>query len=122
MYEAGGELVDVARLVGHRDQGVVGGGEFLGVRRDHLDSDVTTFLGRSCRDLGDFERHERRAAGGVDLLVATAPGDGILLPTPVYHPLVDMPASIGRRLVTCPLTAEGRLDLAAAIAMGARVP
>jgi cystathionine beta-lyase len=51
------------------------------------------------------------------LLVATRPGDGILLPTPVYHPLVDMPASIGRRLVTCPLTEEGRLD-PAAIAAG----
>ena len=47
------------------------------------------------------------------LLASTEPGDAILLPTPVYHPLVDMPASIGRRLVTCPLTEEGRLDLAA---------
>jgi len=47
------------------------------------------------------------------LLAATEPGDGILLPTPVYHPLVDMPASIGRRLVTCPLSEEGRLDLTA---------
>jgi cystathionine beta-lyase len=47
------------------------------------------------------------------LIAATEPGDAILLPTPVYHPLVDMPASIGRRLVTCPLTDEGRLDLAA---------
>ena len=55
------------------------------------------------------------------LLVATEPGDGILLPTPVYHPLVDMPASIGRRLVTCPLTEDGRLDLAA-IAAGLQDP
>ena len=55
------------------------------------------------------------------LLVATEPGDGILLPTPVYHPLVDMPASIGRRLVTCVLTDEGRLDLAA-IAAGLQDP
>ncbi len=47
------------------------------------------------------------------LLAATEPGDAILLPTPVYHPLVDMPSAIGRRLVTCPLTDEGRLDLAA---------
>ncbi|MFN8158691.1 MAG: aminotransferase class I/II-fold pyridoxal phosphate-dependent enzyme [Candidatus Nanopelagicales bacterium] len=47
------------------------------------------------------------------LLAVTEPGDAILLPTPVYHPLVDMPAAIGRRLVTCPLTDEGRLDLAA---------
>jgi cystathionine beta-lyase len=47
------------------------------------------------------------------LLAATAPGEGVLLPTPVYHPLVDMPGLIGRRLVTCPLTAPGRLDLAA---------
>ena len=55
------------------------------------------------------------------LLVATEPGDRILLPTPVYHPLVDMPASIGRRLVTCPLTEEGRLDLGA-IAAGLQDP
>ena len=47
------------------------------------------------------------------LLAVTEPADAILLPTPVYHPLVDMPAAIGRRLVTCPLTDEGRLDLAA---------
>lgn len=47
------------------------------------------------------------------LIAVTEPGDAILLPTPVYHPLVDMPAAIGRRLVTCPLTDEGRLDLAA---------
>ncbi len=55
------------------------------------------------------------------LLVATEPGDAILLPTPVYHPLVDMPGSIGRRLVTCPLTAEGRLDLTT-IAAGLQDP
>jgi len=55
------------------------------------------------------------------LLAATGPGDGILLPTPVYHPLVDMPASIGRRLVACPLTEEGRLDLGA-IAAGLQDP
>jgi cystathionine beta-lyase len=47
------------------------------------------------------------------LVAATEPGEAVLLPTPVYHPLVDMPASIGRRLVTCPLTDAGRLDLAA---------
>ena len=47
------------------------------------------------------------------LLAATAPGEGVLLPAPVYHPLVDMPGHIGRRLVTCPLTPHGRLDLAA---------
>ena len=45
------------------------------------------------------------------LLAATRPDDAVLLPTPVYHPLLDMPACIGRRLVPCPLTAEGRLDL-----------
>ena len=45
--------------------------------------------------------------------VVTAPGDAILLPAPVYHPLVDIPAAMGRRLVTCTLTTEGRLDLAA---------
>lgn len=55
------------------------------------------------------------------LLALTAPGDAVLLPTPVYHPLVDMPAAIGRRLVTCALTDEGRLDLAA-IEAGMREP
>jgi cysteine-S-conjugate beta-lyase len=45
------------------------------------------------------------------LLATTTPGDAVLLPTPVYHPLVDMPGEIGRRLVSCSLTAEGRLDL-----------
>lgn len=47
------------------------------------------------------------------LLAVTEPGEAVLVPTPVYHPLVDMPAAIGRRLVTCPLTPEGRLDPAA---------
>lgn len=36
----------------------------------------------------------------------TAPGDGVLVTTPVYPPFLNIPSSSGRRLVKCPLVIE----------------
>ncbi len=43
--------------------------------------------------------------------VVTAPGDAVLINTPVYPPFRSVVTGYGRRLVTSPLTGEGRLDL-----------
>ncbi len=57
------------------------------------------------------------------LAALSAPGDVVLVPSPVYPPLLDFTADMGRRVVPVPLTAEGRLDLDAidAAMVGARV-
>lgn len=41
----------------------------------------------------------------------SAPGDVVLVPSPVYPPLLDFTAAMGRRVVPVPLTPAGRLDL-----------
>ncbi len=43
--------------------------------------------------------------------VVTSPGEGVLINTPVYPPFRSVVTGYGRRLVTVPLTGEGRLDL-----------
>jgi cystathionine beta-lyase len=57
------------------------------------------------------------------LAALSAPGDAVLVPSPVYPPLLDFTAEMGRRVVPVPLTAAGRLDLDAigAAMVGARV-
>jgi len=45
--------------------------------------------------------------------LVTAPGDGVLLPSPVYPPLAFVPAERGRRVVPVAMTDAGRLDVAA---------
>jgi cystathionine beta-lyase len=45
------------------------------------------------------------------LEVTTSPGDGVLINTPVYPPFRSVVTGYGRRLVTVPLTEDGRLDL-----------
>ena len=47
------------------------------------------------------------------LAALSDPGDVVLVPSPVYPPLLDFTADMGRRVVPVPLTAEGRLDVAA---------
>lgn len=47
------------------------------------------------------------------VVAATAPGDTVVVPTPVYPPLLLLPAEAGRSVAQVPLTAEGRLDLEA---------
>lgn len=46
------------------------------------------------------------------LELVTEPGDGVLVPVPVYAPLHAFTALMGRRVVPSPLTDGGRLDLA----------
>lgn len=44
----------------------------------------------------------------------TAPGDGIVVPTPTYGPLIQLVENTGRRLIRCPMIASGKrfvLDL-----------
>jgi len=41
----------------------------------------------------------------------TQPGETVLVPAPVYMPLLFLPAEMGRRVQQVPMTAEGRLDL-----------
>jgi cystathionine beta-lyase len=57
------------------------------------------------------------------LAALSAPGDAVLVPSPVYPPLLDFTADMGRRVVPVPLTPAGRLDLDAidAAMAGARV-
>jgi cystathionine beta-lyase len=57
------------------------------------------------------------------LAALSSPGDVVLVPSPVYPPLLDFTAEMDRRVVPVPLTAEGRLDLDAigAAMDGARV-
>lgn len=61
--------------------------------------------------------------GVVEVLhLLTAPGDGVVICPPVYHPFFDVPDAIGRQVVPVPLV-DGALDLAgidAALADGAR--
>jgi cystathionine beta-lyase len=45
------------------------------------------------------------------LAALSAPGDVVLVPSPVYPPLLDFTAEMGRRVVPVPLTPAGRLDL-----------
>jgi cysteine-S-conjugate beta-lyase len=45
------------------------------------------------------------------LELVTEPGDGVLVPMPVYAPLHAFTALMGRRVVPSPLTDAGRLDL-----------
>ena len=45
------------------------------------------------------------------LELVTEPGDGVLVPVPIYAPLHAFTAQMGRRVVPTPLTPEGRLDL-----------
>ena len=45
------------------------------------------------------------------LELVTEPGDGVLVPVPVYAPLHAFTALMGRRVVPSRLTDEGRLDL-----------
>ena len=45
------------------------------------------------------------------LELVTEPGDGVLVPMPVYAPLHAFTALMGRRVVPSPLSAAGRLDL-----------
>jgi cystathionine beta-lyase len=45
------------------------------------------------------------------LELVTEPGDGVLVPMPVYAPLHAFTALMGRRVVPSPLTEAGRLDL-----------
>lgn len=47
------------------------------------------------------------------LKVVTEPGDTVVVTTPVYPPFFGFLKDIGRRVVTAPLGADGRLDLAA---------
>lgn len=47
------------------------------------------------------------------LAALSDPGDVVLVPSPVYPPLLDFTADMDRRVVPVPLTPEGRLDLAA---------
>lgn len=58
------------------------------------------------------------------VLAVTDPGDSVLIPTPIYPPLLSFTAEIGRRVASVPLTADHRLDLAglaeAAAKSGAR--
>jgi cysteine-S-conjugate beta-lyase len=52
----------------------------------------------------------------------TAPGDGVVVCPPVYHPFFDVPAEHDRVVVQVPLTGSGALDLSgidAALAAGA---
>lgn len=57
------------------------------------------------------------------LAALSSPGDVVLVPSPVYPPLLDFTAEMDRRVVPVPLTPEGRLDLDAigAAMDGARV-
>jgi len=45
------------------------------------------------------------------LKVVTEPGDTVVVSAPVYPPFYSFLRDIGRRVVSAPLTAEGRLDL-----------
>ena len=45
--------------------------------------------------------------------VATRAGETVVVPTPVYPPLLMLPAEAGREVAQVPCTPEGRLDLAA---------
>lgn len=45
------------------------------------------------------------------LSVTTAPGDGVMINTPVYPPFHSVVTGYGRRLITVPLTSSCRLDL-----------
>lgn len=47
------------------------------------------------------------------VLVATRPGDAIVVNTPIYPPFRATCAMTGRELLDVPVTADGRLDLAA---------
>lgn len=47
------------------------------------------------------------------LKVVTRPGDTVVVNTPVYPPFFGFLADLGRRVVTAPLGADGRIDLAA---------
>jgi cystathionine beta-lyase len=50
---------------------------------------------------------------GVARAIATlsSPGDSVVVPTPVYPPLLMLPAEAGREVIEVAATAEGRLDL-----------
>jgi cystathionine beta-lyase len=53
------------------------------------------------------------------ITLLTEPGDAVLVPSPVYPPLHELPRSTGREVVPVPLTPGGRLDLGAIeMAMG----
>ncbi|HSN06032.1 MAG TPA: aminotransferase class I/II-fold pyridoxal phosphate-dependent enzyme [Candidatus Angelobacter sp.] len=47
------------------------------------------------------------------IAVLSEPGDVVLVPSPVYPPLLDFTADMGRRVVPVPLTVDGRLDIEA---------
>ncbi len=52
--------------------------------------------------------------GAVELLqLVTGPGDPVVVTPPVYPPFYAFVEHLGRRVVEVPLTAQGRLDLAA---------
>lgn len=53
------------------------------------------------------------------LLAFTAPGDGVLVQTPIYPPFLSSVAATGRRLVTCPLADGGERYLLDADALAA---
>ena len=48
---------------------------------------------------------------GEVLKVLTAPGQGVVICPPVYHPFFEVPAAVGRSVVQVPLTTGGDLDL-----------
>ena len=56
----------------------------------------------------------------LDLL--TQPGETVLVPAPVYMPLLFLPAEMGRRVGQVPMTPDGRLDLDALAAAMATTP
>jgi len=47
------------------------------------------------------------------VVATTSPGDTVVVPTPVYPPLLLIPAEAGRAVAQVPLSADGRLDLEA---------
>lgn len=98
----------------HADDGVLAAGfaEFAGRRlRWRVDPAGVTAVPDVVVGIGELLR------------VLTAPGDGVIINPPVYHPFFELVGEVERRLVEVPLNAAGDLDLEAieaAFAAGAR--